>query len=183
MGTQEITRHRKYLSTAIEVPVAHGEKVTENVLMHDPSLCTGCQQCMIGCAYSHFKTYDINYSLLYVFEDPSKQGRWENANCSHCVFPMCLAACPRDAIYKDDLGIVRISPLRCIACGICAQACPIAIPRLDPEKKVYVKCDLCNGESPNCVKMCTPRAIVYLPREEAYEYQKRIRGVENEQRK
>ena len=172
-----ITRNKKRLGTAIEVPVTKGEKVTENVLLHDPSLCTGCMQCMIGCAYAHFKTYDLNYALLYVNEDPSKPGRFVNANCSHCVYPMCLAACPRDAIYKDDLGIVRISPLRCIGCGICAQACPIAIPRLDLERQIFVKCDLCNGEPPNCVKMCTPKAIVYLPREEAFEYQKRIRGA------
>jgi Fe-S-cluster-containing dehydrogenase component len=173
----ESGRNEKRLSIPIEVPVTKGEKVTENVLLHDPSLCTGCMQCMIGCAYAHFKTYDLTYGLLYVNENPAKVGQFVNANCTHCVYPMCLAACPKEAIYKDDLGIVRISPLRCIGCGICAQACPIAIPRLDNEKKIYVKCDLCNGEPPNCVKMCTPNAIVYLPREEAFERMKKIRGV------
>jgi Fe-S-cluster-containing dehydrogenase component len=166
----------KRLRHPVTVP-AINEKVTENVIVHDPSLCTGCMQCMIGCAYSHYKTYELNYSLLYVNEDPGKLGSWVNANCSHCVSPMCLASCPMEAIYKDDLGIVRISALRCVGCGICAQACPIAIPRLDPLKKIYVKCDLCNGEFPNCVKMCSTNALQLLPREEAFKLVKTMRGA------
>jgi Fe-S-cluster-containing dehydrogenase component len=174
MATQ--VKVSKRLRYPVTVP-AINEKVTENVIIHDPSVCTGCMQCMIGCAYSHFKTYDLNFSLLYVNEDPAKLGSWVNANCSHCVSPMCLASCPMQAIYKDDLGIVRISALTCVGCGICAQACPIAIPRLDALKKIYVKCDMCNGEYPNCVKMCSTNALRLLPREEAYKFVKTMRGV------
>lgn len=63
----------KRLRYPVTVPVIN-EKVTENVIIHDPSLCTGCMQCMIGCAYSHYKTYDLNYSLLYVNEDQRNWG-------------------------------------------------------------------------------------------------------------
>jgi len=164
------------LRAPVMVPIAK-ENVTENIIIHNPEFCTGCMQCMVGCAYSHFKTFDVNYALLYVNDNPAAPGSWVNANCSHCVYPMCLAACPRDAIYKDDLGIVRISPLKCIGCGICAQACPIAIPRLDNTKKIYVKCDMCNGEYPNCVKMCSTNALQLLPRKEAFKYVKKLRGV------
>jgi Fe-S-cluster-containing dehydrogenase component len=172
----EKTKVSKKLKAPLTVP-GIDEQVTENVIIHDPDLCTGCMQCMVGCAYSHFKTYDIKYSFLYVDENPAKAGSWVNANCSHCVYPMCLTACPREAIYKDDLGIVRISPMTCIGCGICAQACPIAIPRMDAEKKIYVKCDFCNGEFPNCVKMCSTNALTLRTRQDGFSLVKKLRGV------
>jgi len=151
------------------------EKVTDLVIVHDPSKCTGCMQCMIGCAYKHYRTFDRRYALLYVYDDPDRKGWFVNANCSHCVFPLCSASCPKDAIYKDDMGIVRISPLLCVGCGTCNQACPIGIPRLDEERKVYVKCDFCDGD-PICVRMCSPKALQLLPRREAHDYVKTLRG-------
>jgi len=151
------------------------EIVTNLVVVHDPDKCTGCMQCMIGCAYKHYKTFDKNYALLYVYEDPNRKGVFLNMNCSHCVFPLCMASCPRDAIYKDEMGIVRISSILCIGCGTCNQACPIGIPRLDEKCKIYVKCDFCDGD-PVCVKMCSTKALQLLSREEAYEYVKKMRG-------
>jgi Fe-S-cluster-containing dehydrogenase component len=167
---------QKKLKSPVPVP-GTDEKVTDLVIVHDPSKCTGCGQCMIACAYKHYKTFDKSYSLIYVYEDPSKPGLYINANCQHCVYPMCLASCPEEAIYKDDLGIVRISSLQCVGCGICSEACPIGIPRLDEERKVYVKCDLCDGDYPMCFQMCSPGALNLLPRKEAYEYVKKIRGA------
>lgn len=159
---------------AISVPNTN-EIVTEYVVVHDPSKCTGCLQCMMACAYKHYRTYDLKCALLYVYEDPDKKGWFININCSHCVFPLCMASCPKDAIYKDETGIVRISPILCIGCGTCSQACSISIPRLDEERKIYVKCDLCDGD-PICVKMCSPKALQFLPRREAFEYVKKLRG-------
>lgn len=167
---------QKRLKEPINVPGTK-EKVTDLVIIHDPNKCTGCGQCMIGCAYKHFRTFDRRFGLLYVYENPNKKGMYVNANCSHCVFPMCLASCPKEAIYKDEKGIVRISPLICVGCGTCNQACPIGIPRLDEERKVYVKCDFCDGEWPMCVQMCSSNALRLLPRKEAFEYVKNLRGV------
>lgn len=170
-----VSTPQKKLKKPIPVPGTR-EKVTDLVVIHDPTKCTGCGQCMIGCAYKHFHTFDRKFGLLYVYEDPITKGCYVNANCSHCVFPMCLAACPKEAIYKDEKGIVRISPLLCIGCGTCNQACPIGIPRLDAERKVYVKCDFCDGEWPMCVQMCSSNALRLLPRKEAFEYVRKLRG-------
>ncbi|MCQ5363040.1 MAG: 4Fe-4S dicluster domain-containing protein [Candidatus Methanomethylicia archaeon] len=164
---------QKRLKGSVPVPGTK-EKVTDLVIVHDPSKCTGCMQCMIGCAYKHYRTFDRRYALLYVYDDPQREGWFINANCSHCVFPMCLASCPKEAIYKDEKGIVRISPLLCVGCGTCNQACPIGIPRLDEGRKVYVKCDFCDGD-PICVRMCSPKALQLLPRREAHEYVKVLR--------
>jgi Fe-S-cluster-containing dehydrogenase component len=117
---------QKQLAEPIKVP-GTDEKVSDLVIVHDPSKCTGCNQCMIGCAYKHYRTFDRRFALLYVNESPNKNGFYVNANCQHCVFPMCLASCPKEAIYKDEKGIVRISPMLCVGCGTCNQACPIGI--------------------------------------------------------
>lgn len=92
------------------------EKVTDLVIVHDPNKCKGCGECMIGCAYKHFKTFDTRYALLYVYEDPLNKGRYINANCSHCVFPMCLAACPKETIKLTNRFEVAI-PTRDDASG------------------------------------------------------------------
>ena len=152
---------------------------TDKILVHDPSKCTGCCQCMIACSYKHFKVFDLNQALLYVNEDPTQPGRFINAHCSHCIHPMCMAACPKDAIYRDEKGIVRISPLKCVGCGICSYACPISIPRKHPRLNIYVKCDLCDGD-PMCVKMCSAEALKLLPREEAFKVVAGLRGGEVE---
>ncbi|MGQ9760030.1 MAG: 4Fe-4S dicluster domain-containing protein [Candidatus Methanomethylicaceae archaeon] len=152
------------------------EKVSDLVVIHDPSKCTGCMQCMIGCAYKHYRTYDRKFALLYVCEDQDAKGIFVNANCSHCVFPLCLASCPKEAIYKDEKGVVKISPILCVACGTCNQACPIGMPRLDEERKVYVKCDFCDGDYPMCVRMCSPGALQLMKRRDAYEYVEKMKG-------
>ncbi|HPC27595.1 MAG TPA: 4Fe-4S dicluster domain-containing protein [Candidatus Methanomethylicus sp.] len=167
---------QKQLAEPIKVP-GTDEKVSDLVIIHDPSKCTGCNQCMIGCAYKHYRTFDRRFALLYVNESPNKNGFYVNANCQHCVFPMCLASCPKEAIYKDEKGIVRISPMLCVGCGTCNQACPIGIPRLDDERKIYVKCDFCDGEYPMCFQMCSTGALRLMPRKEAFELVKKLRSV------
>jgi len=99
--TTEVKIVHKRLKEPIGVPGTK-ENVTDLVIIHDPNKCTGCGQCMIGCAYKHFRTFDSTFGLLYVYEDPNKKGWYVNANCAHCVFPMCLASCPKEAIYKDE---------------------------------------------------------------------------------
>lgn len=50
--------------------------------------------------------------------------------CNHCSNPACLAACPRQAIYKrEEDGIVLIDQERCRGYRYCVAACPY--------KKIY----------------------------------------------
>lgn len=45
--------------------------------------------------------------------------------CNHCSYPACLAACPRNAIYKrHEDGIVLIDQSRCRGYRKCVEACP-----------------------------------------------------------
>jgi nitrate reductase beta subunit len=45
--------------------------------------------------------------------------------CNHCSYPACLAACPRQAIYKrPEDGIVLIDQEQCRGYRRCVEACP-----------------------------------------------------------
>lgn len=45
--------------------------------------------------------------------------------CNHCTYPGCLAACPRQAIYKrPEDGIVLIDQSRCRGYRKCVEGCP-----------------------------------------------------------
>jgi nitrate reductase beta subunit len=45
--------------------------------------------------------------------------------CNHCSYPACLAACPRQAIYKrPEDGIVLVDQSECRGYRKCVEACP-----------------------------------------------------------
>ncbi|MCW5976796.1 MAG: respiratory nitrate reductase subunit beta [Bryobacteraceae bacterium] len=83
--------------------------------------------------------------------------------CNHCTNPACLAACPRNAIYKrEEDGIVLVDQERCEGYRYCMRACPY--------KKIYYnellgkaqKCIFCyprieQGDTTACSKQCPGR--------------------------
>jgi ferredoxin-type protein NapH len=79
--------------------------------------------------------------------------------CQHCLEPLCLPACPQQAVSKDENGIVRIDSALCVHCGMCIMACPESAPLRGVDAKVR-KCDLCDG-SPRCVQACEQGALAY----------------------
>lgn len=67
--------------------------------------------------------------------------------CNHCTYPACLAACPRQAIYKrPEDGIVLIDQSRCRGYQKCVELCPY-------KKSIYRPS---TGTSEKCVG-CYPR--------------------------
>lgn len=85
-----IVAPQKKLKEPIPVPGTK-EKVTDLVIIHDQTKCTGCGQCMIGCAYKHFRTFDRRFGLLYVYEDPINKG----PVCERKLFALRLPNVPR----------------------------------------------------------------------------------------
>ena len=64
--------------------------------------------------------------------------------CNHCTYPACLAACPRNAIYKrPEDGIVLIDQKRCRGYKKCVEACPYKKPMFNAYTRVGEKCIGC----------------------------------------
>ena len=64
--------------------------------------------------------------------------------CNHCTYAACLAACPRQAIYKrKEDGIVLIDQERCRGYRKCVAACPYKKTMYRPTTRVTEKCVGC----------------------------------------
>ena len=80
--------------------------------------------------------------------------------CNHCSNPACLAACPRQAIYKrDEDGIVLIDQQRCRGYQECVKACPYKKTFFNLVSRTSQKCIGCyprveQGEVALCVESC-----------------------------
>ena len=131
------------------------------------SRCFDCKACMIACKVENrvpkgfwrnwVKHTGGNYGLRTGFQP---------GQCMQCDDPSCVAACPVNATYKQDDGLVAINPKSCIGCGNCVTACPYGARYRHPELRIADKCDFCEhrlkrGEEPACVQTCPTRARVF----------------------
>ncbi len=95
--------------------------------------------------------------------------------CNHCDNPPCVRACPTQATFKREDGIVMMDFHRCIGCRFCMAACPFGSrsfnfvdprPAIADENKefptrmkgVVEKCNFCAerlavGKMPACVEV------------------------------
>lgn len=81
--------------------------------------------------------------------------------CNHCSYPACLAACPRQAIYKrPEDGIVLIDQERCRGYRKCVEACPYKKPMYNGATRASEKCIACypriQGQDPTLSPDGTP---------------------------
>ncbi|MCG3177160.1 MAG: hypothetical protein MOGMAGMI_02128 [Candidatus Omnitrophica bacterium] len=64
--------------------------------------------------------------------------------CNHCTYPACLAACPRNAIYKrPEDGVVLVDQTRCRGYRKCVEACPYKKAMYRSSTRVTEKCIAC----------------------------------------
>ena len=64
--------------------------------------------------------------------------------CNHCTYPACLAACPRQAIYKrPEDGIVLLDQKECRGYRKCVEACPYKKTMYRGNTRVTEKCIAC----------------------------------------
>jgi len=146
----------------------------------NPEKCIGCRHCEIACAVEHSQTKDV---LTAFFEDPVPQSRihvepgvnlatFPN-KCRHCDPAPCMQACPTGALYRDQsTGSVLLDGYKCIACGMCAIACPFDVItfhqvwNVKVRREINFKCDHCverqaRGEIPACVEACKTEALEF----------------------
>jgi anaerobic dimethyl sulfoxide reductase subunit B (iron-sulfur subunit) len=95
-------------------------------------------------------------------------------SCGHCENPVCLKACPNNAIIKEEkYGAVLIDKQKCKGTRRCAVACPYGSPKFASETPgtKMSKCTMCidrleDGQKPICVLSCPLRAFDFGPLEE-----------------
>jgi len=80
--------------------------------------------------------------------------------CNHCTYPACLAACPRQSIYKrKEDGIVLLDQHRCRGYRECVKGCPYKKSFFNPITRVSEKCIGCypaveNNRQTQCTITC-----------------------------
>jgi molybdopterin-containing oxidoreductase family iron-sulfur binding subunit len=162
----------------------------------DLNRCIGCWTCAVACKQENNVPQGLYYlRVLTVGGDamdvpagtfPDLTLAYQTTNCFHCDNPPCVKACPTQATFKNDNGIVEIDYDRCIGCRYCMVACPYdnrvfnwREPVQDPApevapvgnvaarpKGVVEKCTFCThrvdeGLEPRCVAACPTGARTF----------------------
>ena len=88
--------------------------------------------------------------------------------CNHCTYPACLAACPRNAIYKrPEDGIVLIDQERCRGYRKCVEACPYKKTMYRGTTRASEKCIGCyparRGQRPAKAAACRWKRAAWRP--------------------
>jgi Fe-S-cluster-containing hydrogenase component 2 len=116
--------------------------------------------CVLACSLYHTGQCNPSLARLRVSKNADRYA-FDNRFCLHCSDAACFAACPAEAMARDDQGIVSIIEEDCIACGACQEACPYDAIGFHQARSLYLKCDLCHGREggPACVEVCPTSAL------------------------
>lgn len=138
-------------------------------LLLDHEVCFNCQACVVACMQENDLPSGSWINVITIgprrVEDKLVVD-YVPVTCAHCAKPMCVDACPMQAITKRGDGVVLIDESLCNGCTACIQACPFAVIRFNDEKGVVEKCNLClhrieKGLKPACVQHCQAGAILF----------------------
>ncbi len=133
----------------------------KKIIVCDTEKCAGCEICEYVC--SIYKEKTVNWSksrIRHVRIEPT----FDIAiACRKCESPVCIKACPRDAVTEMEDGSIRIEKDKCNGCGWCIEACNFGALKLSWDSKVAFACDFCedNGGVPRCVELCPYEALEF----------------------
>ncbi|MBW2143848.1 MAG: 4Fe-4S dicluster domain-containing protein [Deltaproteobacteria bacterium] len=139
----------------------------------DLERCMGCCTCVVACKVENnmeegsgirVETVGGPHRDTPAGEFPSLKMYYLPQPCMHCADPPCLEACPVEALYKREDGIVLVNKDECNGCRECLEACPYDALTLDSGEDKIEKCTLCahrldRGEEPFCSICCEAEAI------------------------
>lgn len=123
--------------------------------------CTGCRNCELACSVFHVRACNPAKSAVRIVKWV-KQGLNVPVVCQQCEVPACANICPVQAISRDvETGAMIVHGDLCVGCRMCIVACPFGAVTLDSDRRQAIKCDLCGGVEPWCVRFCEPGALTY----------------------
>jgi Fe-S-cluster-containing hydrogenase component 2 len=132
------------------------------IIVLDREKCSGCRQCELVCSVRNAGVANPSRARVGVV-------KWEGEGfflpmlCQQCLEPACAAACPKEAISRDEKTGARVVDYDlCIGCKMCVTACPFGAMSVDPAEEKVVKCQLCDGD-PQCVRFCDAGALRFVP--------------------
>ncbi|MDR0513903.1 MAG: 4Fe-4S dicluster domain-containing protein [Coriobacteriaceae bacterium] len=138
-------------------------------MLIDLSLCVGCNACVVACKLEN-DTPLGKFNTWVESWDAGVYPQVARANlpklCNHCADAPCVDACPYEATFADEAGIVVVDKEKCIGCGTCVSICPYGARYVDKEAQKCGKCTYCYGRSTNgllpvCVASCITHARVF----------------------
>ncbi len=146
----------------------------------DQTRCTGCYTCVVACKDWHdIPAGPVSWRRVITREKggyPEIFVSFLSTSCYHCENPVCVDACPAEAISKRESdGVVVVNRDECLgkdSCGMCLEVCPYDIPQFGPEEDAKMqKCTFCldrllENKNPVCVDACPMRALDAGPLEE-----------------
>lgn len=147
--------------------------MTQYGFFFDQSRCIGCNACVVACKQWHdIAPGPIKWMRVYQWEKgvfPDIKVHMLAIPCLHCENPVCVTACPNNAIYKENkYGAVLVDSDKCDGSQKCWQACPYGAPQFagDDQGLKMSKCDMCidrleEGLKPICVLSCSMRALEF----------------------
>ena len=144
-------------------------------LVIDLDRCMGCMGCRIACKLENdlVASSGIRVDTIGGPHVDTPAGKYPNLSmyyipvpCMHCDDPLCMDACPEEAIYKRPDGIVILDEDKCTGCQLCFPACPYDALTYDDNRDRVVKCTLCHhrvdeGLEPFCMTCCEAEAIFF----------------------
>lgn len=116
----------------------------------DPKRCSGCHLCEIVCSLYHLGIINIEKSAIRIQKDDLDSSLNTPVLCHQCKEMKCL---------KEEEVIEKCEKKKFIWNRIRAKQCSFHALPVFGENAFH--CDLC-GETPQCIKVCTPQAISIL---------------------
>ena len=137
------------------------------MIAFDSDGCINCRICEDVCSYRFAGAFKPAVAAIRL-ERTGKFGKISAHVCNLCEDldgQQCIAACPTEALFLEDLGaglgsVVKFDADLCITCMACVYDCPEEAVAHDEDNDHYNICDLCGG-NPECVRWC-PEHVLWI---------------------
>jgi Fe-S-cluster-containing hydrogenase component 2 len=113
----------------------------KKLAVSDKSLCMACRTCENACAGAFYKGEDILNEELSCIHIEGDADKIDIRACIQCG--KCARECEAKAITQNKQGVWMIDKKLCTGCGKCHDVCPWHLPVKAKSKPTASKCIAC----------------------------------------